>query len=184
MMVSHAVLSAGLLVLAGVSSLPAQQPSSNKELAHTRTEFHFVANGSLERTAPLFGAEEERKWAPGWDPRFIHPQPARDQPGMVFQVSHGELTSTWVNTAFDLAAGHVQYAYVLHDAMVTTIDIRMARQAADKTGVTVVYERTALLPEANAHVQHFAKGDEKAGKEWEAQINDYLAKTLDPATQK
>jgi hypothetical protein len=23
------------------------------------------------------------------------------------------------------------------------------------------------LPEANEHVQHFAKGDEKAGKEWE-----------------
>ncbi len=28
-------------------------------------------------------------------------------------------TSTWVNTVFDLAEGHIQYAYVLANAMVT-----------------------------------------------------------------
>ena len=42
--------------------------------------------------------------------------------------------------------------------------------------MTVVYERTALMPEANEHVQHFAKGDAKAQKEWEESINGYLAK--------
>ncbi len=42
--------------------------------------------------------------------------------------------------------------------------------------MTVVYERTALVPEANEHVQHFTKGDEEAGKEWAEQINGYFAK--------
>ena len=58
----------------------------------------------------------------------------------------------------------------------TLIDIHLTRDSAQKTGVTVLYERTALIPEANEHVQHFAKGDEKAGKEWEDAINGYFAK--------
>ena len=132
----------------------------------------------MEKAAPLFGADEERKWAPDWNPRFVYPNPAHDQQGMIFQVAHGSYTSTWVNTAFDLAGGHIQYAYVLNGAMVTTIDIRLYREGAETTGVTVVYERTALLPEANEHVQHFAKGDEKAGKEWEAADQRVLRKSL------
>ena len=59
--------------------------------------------------------------------------------------------------------------------MVTTIDIHLTRESARKTRVSVVYERTALMPDANEHVQHFAKGDEKAGKEWEEQINRYFS---------
>ena len=60
--------------------------------------------------------------------------------------------------------------------MATLIDIHLTREGTGKTGVTVVYERTALVPEANEHVQHFAKGDEAAGKEWEEAINGYFAK--------
>ena len=60
--------------------------------------------------------------------------------------------------------------------MVTLIDIHLTREGAQKTGVSVVYERTALMPEANEHVQHFAKGDRRPGKEWEEQINGYFAK--------
>ena len=174
MITPHTIFAAGFL-LAAVASLPAQQPSPSEELAHTRTDFHFTANASFEQTAPLFGANEERKWAPDWKPQFVYPKPAHDQQGMVFQVAHGQMSSTWVNTALDLAAGHIQYAYVLNDAMVTTIDIHLTRESARKTRVSVVYERTALLPDANEHVQHFAKGDEKAGKEWEEQINRYFS---------
>ena len=164
----------GVTVLAG-SCLAGQEAATSLSALHTRTEFHFTANAPLEQVAPLFGAHEERKWAPDWNPQFLYPNPPKDQPGMVFQVSHGQMTSTWTNTAFDLAAGHIQYVYLLNDAMATTIDIRLTHEESRKTGVTVVYERTALTPEANEHVQHFAKGDEKARKEWEDQINGYLA---------
>jgi hypothetical protein len=103
---------------------------------------------------------------------------------MIFKVDHSDHSSIWINTAFDLGAGHIQYAYVLNDAMATTIDIHLTRESAQTTGVTVVYERTALIPEANEHVQHFAKGDEKAGKEWEEAINGYLAKSISAAEPK
>lgn len=166
-----------LLAMAALCAAQSQQPApSEPALAHTRVEFHFVADGPLEQVAPLFGANEERKWAADWNPQFIYPTPAHDLAGMVFRVEHGNHSSIWVNTAFDLAAGHIQYSYLLSDAMATLIDIHLTRDAAQKTGVTVVYERTALMPEANEHVQHFAKGDAKAEKEWEDAINVYLAK--------
>ncbi len=153
----------------------AQEPASAP--ARTRNEFSFTVDASFEQVVPLFGANEERKWAHDWNPQFVYPNPARDQQGMVFTVAHGDNSSVWINTALDLNAGHIQYTYVLNDAMATLIDIHATRQGAQKTGVTVVYERTALIPEANEHVQHFAKGDEGAGKEWSDAMNAYFAKS-------
>jgi hypothetical protein len=171
---------AAFTLLIGVATLCKAQAqgsdSSSGTLLHTHTEFRLTADAPFEQTAPLFGANEERKWSPGWDPQFVYPTPAHDQQGMVFRVEHPNHSSTWVNTAFDLTAGHIQYVYVLNDMMTTLIDIHLTRESADKTGVTVVYERTALVPEANEHVQHFAKGDEKAQQEWEESINGYFAK--------
>jgi hypothetical protein len=152
----------------------AQEPAA--KLVHTRTEFSFTVDAPFEQVVPLFGAHEERKWAEGWDPQFVYPTPARDQQGMVFRVAHGQQSSVWINMALDLAAGHVQYAHVLNDVMATLIDIHASRQGPQKTAVTVVYERTALVSEANEHVQHSAKGDENAGKEWGDAINAYFAK--------
>jgi hypothetical protein len=146
-------------------------------LLHTRNQFSFTVDAPFEQVVPLFGANEERRWAHDWNPQFVYPNPARDQPGEVFTVAHGQYSSVWINTALDLAAGHIQYAYVLNDAMATLIDIHATRQGPQKTGVTVVYERTALIPEANEHVQHFAKGDENAGKEWGDAMNAYFAKS-------
>ena len=164
----------GLVGIIACASLHAQADSA--ALVHTRVEFHFVANAPLEQAASLFGADEERKWAPGWDPEFLYPVPARDQPGMVFRIEHPHHSAVWVNTAFDLENGHIQYTYVLNDAMATMIDLHLTRESSQTTGVSVVYERTALIPEANEHVRHFADGDKKAQKEWEEQINGYLGK--------
>jgi len=152
------------------------QTSSPMEAAHTHTQFTFAVHAPFEQTAPLFGANEERKWAADWDPQFIYPQPAHDRQGMVFIVEHPGHSSVWVNTAFDLAAGHIQYTYVLNDAMATLIDIHLKRVGSDQTEVTVLYERTALTPDANQHVEHFAKGDAKAAQEWADAINGYFAK--------
>ncbi len=151
---------------------------------HTRTEFSFTVDAPFDQVAPLFGADEERKWAPDWNPRFIYPIPAHDQRGMVFTVPKGQFTSLWVNTAFDLAAGHIHYVYWVNETMTTLIDIHLMRISGQKTGVSVVYERTALVPEANEHVQHFAEEDAGAGKEWGDAINSYFAKLRTAGPQK
>lgn len=171
---THPVQLLSLMLLTIAGNVMAQSSSKQPAKEHTRTEFRFTANGSFETVGPLFGAHKERAWAPDWNPQFVYPDPAQDREGMVFQVDHGPYTATWVNTAFDLAAGHMQYAYVLGDMMVTTIDIHLVRAGA-RTEVTVVYERSALRTEANGHVREFAAKDAKADEEWAAQINRYLS---------
>ena len=148
-------------------------PTGSEQRVHTEEKFAFTAKGRMEVVAPLFGAAKERVWSPGWNPRFIHPLPAADEQGMVFTVAHDQLTAAWVNTEFDLKSGSIQYVYVIPDALVTVITLRLLPQG-DQTRVEVGYDRTALRAEADAHVRHMAEGDRKAGPEWEQQVNDYL----------
>jgi hypothetical protein len=181
---NHELAIAAVMLLATTITAAEGPATSTETPLHTRTEFNFTVDAPFEQVVPLFGADEERKWAHDWNPQFVHPSSPRDQPGMVFTVAHGHNTSVWINSALDLVAGHIQYAYVLNDAMATLIDIHATREGVNKTAVTVVYERTALMPEANEHVQHFAKGDAGAGKEWGDAMNAYFAARGGAAAQK
>ena len=172
------LLLTAIATLAGtMNSSPVEaQEAAASQLTHTRNEFAFVAKAPYAQVFPLFGAWEEKKWAEGWKPQFVYPALPHDQPGMVFTVKHGGMRSVWTNTAFDPAAGHVQYVYVIPDALVTLIDIHLTKAGSNLTQVSVLYERTALTGEANDHVAHLAKGDAKSGPEWEAAMNEYLRK--------
>jgi len=141
---------------------------------HTDEQFEFVANAVAERVFPLFGAEMERVWAEGWDPKFVWPRQAADCEGMVFQVAQDDRTATWVNTVFNREALRIQYVYVLPDIVATVITVQLAPRS-DSTFVTVRYERTALSGEASGIVRDMARHDSMAGPEWAAQINRYLA---------
>jgi hypothetical protein len=143
--------------------------------AHTEEKFVFTAQAPMEQVAPLFGADKERVWSPGWDPQFIYPVPASDSRGMVFSVAHHHLRSIWVNTELDLKEGRVQYVYVIPDALVTVITLKLTPKG-NQTAVEVDYDRTALTPEADAHVHEMATQDRVSGPEWEQQINEYLKK--------
>lgn len=149
------------------------KPAQGATRAHTEEKFAFVARATMEHVAPLFGAEKERVWAPGWDPQFIHPQPAADEEGMVFAVKHHHMKSVWVNTQFDLKAGRIQYAYVIPEALVTLITLKLTAEG-NQTRVEVAYDRTALSQETDAHVLQMAEQDRSSGPEWEKQVNGYL----------
>ena len=152
-------------------SVSHQAPGTRR--AHTEEKFAFTAHAPMEQVAPLFGADKERVWAPGWDPHFVHPAPASDDEGMIFTVAHGHSKSVWVNTEFDLKAGRVQYVYVIPDAMVTRIRLKLTPEG-NQTRVEIEYDRTALSEEGNEHVQHMAKQDRSSGPDWENQVNGYL----------
>ena len=142
---------------------------------HVRTEFDFTVHAPYGVAAPLFGPEGERAWASdSWNPQFVYPQPAKDIAGAVFRTMHGHHHSTWVNTAFDLDQGHIQYVYVIPDMMVTLIDLHLSKPSADLTHVQVAYERTALNATANEHVREFGEADRNSGKEWGDDIERYL----------
>lgn len=148
--------------------------------AHSQEKFSFPANAPIDQVFPLFGADKERVWAPGWNPQFVQPLPAADVHGMVFSVAHGPLNSIWINTEFDRELGRVQYVYMIPDHLVTLITLRV-QPDGNHTKVDVEYQRTALTPDADAHVEEMAKQDRAAGPEWEKQINDWLVKKPGPA---
>jgi hypothetical protein len=140
---------------------------------HTCEQFAFTVHAPLDVTWPLFGADKERVWAPGWNPVFVWPVNAIDQEGMVFKVPHGDKTAVWVNTVLDRAAHRIQYVYVLPDVVVTVITLQLA-PIAQSTHVAVTYSRTALAAAANDLVSEMAEQDRGAGGEWDLQINTYL----------
>ena len=143
--------------------------------ARSKERFAFTARAPIEQVAPLFGADKERVWAPGWDPHFVHPMPASDEEGMVFIVAHSHLRSVWVNTEFDPKAGRIQYVYVIPDTMVTMITLKLTPEG-NRTQVEVEYDRTALSEEGDVDVRQMGEQDRRSGPDWAKQVNEYLDK--------
>lgn len=152
-------------------------PAAAMAQAHERTEFRFTLDVDYETAAPLFGAWEERQWAPDWKPEFVYPTPPKDQEGAVFRIGAGTAhDAVWMLTRFDLAGGRVQYALVLNHLVFTRIDIHLARNGVRKTDVTVAYEFTALDPAANDHLKVLAASHANQGPQWKAAIEASVRK--------
>jgi hypothetical protein len=144
-------------------------------VVHVENGFEFTVHAPYKNVAPLFGAHGERAWGGAdWDPHFLYPQPARDVEGEVFSVAHGHRRSTWVNTAFDLESGHVQYVYVVPDAQAVLIDIHLHEDGASSTTAKVVYQRTALTSGFNEHVSKLGQKDAGMANEWQTAIEGYV----------
>jgi hypothetical protein len=144
-------------------------------VVHVENGFEFTVRAPYDKVAPLFGAHGERAWAgEDWDPQFLHPQPAQDLEGEVFTVAHSHTRATWVNTAFDLQSGHVQYVYVMPDVQAVLIDIHLQHDDPTKTGVRVLYERTALQARFNEHIREIGHKDSQAAGAWQSSIEKCL----------
>ena len=169
-----------LAASAGLVSLVSAQSPQAEPLARTQTAFDLVVRLPYPEAAALFGPEGERAWAgKHWDPQFLYPQPARDTEGAVFTLHHGPHDAVWVNTTFSLDARRFQYVYFIPGILVTVIDVRFdprpGAEDGSTTAVHVVYTRTAITPEGNAHVAALTEGDRKSGPEWQQAIDTYLA---------
>jgi len=170
------ILAEMAILLGGMVVALAQSPSAAHHSIplHVSNTFEFDVKEPLQQVAPLFGADKERVWAEGWEPQFVYPQPAADQQGSVFQVSHGAHKSTWITTIFDPEKGHIQYAYFVPEAMAVLIDIHLSVAPRSGTHVQVRYDRTALSPELNEHIRHQGEQDAKSEEEWRKSIEGYF----------
>jgi hypothetical protein len=171
------LISSSLPLAAPAEAAPMPEPVHSA--AHVRNSFALTVHEPMHDAALLFGPEGERAWAGDeWDPQFVFPVPAQDVEGAVFTVRRGEHTTVWVNTVFDVQAGHMQYVYILADLLVATIDVRLHAIGSSQTKIEVTYVRTALRPEANEHVEAMGRHDREQGKVWERQIDAYLQRRM------
>jgi hypothetical protein len=163
------------LILAAISPQQVEPAKPSTDLAHVSNTFHFEIRAPLSRVAPLFGPAGERGWAgQNWNPEFLYPGSGRDIQGAVFQVQHGQHTSVWVNTLFDLAAGKMQYVAFIDEVVVTTVDVKLTSTNASRTTVEVTYARTALRRAANDDVRALGDRDRDNGPGWQKDIEKCL----------
>lgn len=146
--------------------------------AHLRRTGIVAVPAPLERAFPLFTPLGERRWAPGWEPRFQYPADGEPNVGATFTTRGEDGRETiWMILDWDPAEHRVRYARVTPGLKTGTVEVTCAPGARATTVATVTYELTALSPEGDADLSTWTEswfaGDLA---EWEAQIAAALAK--------
>ena len=138
--------------------------------------FTIGLNGSVADVTPLFGPVREAEWAPEWSPRFIHPAQGGQEEGAVFTTSGHSGDRLWLLTTYDATKGRVEYVVVTPSLVASEIKIRVVPDGKQHCRATIIYRRSALVPEGNEEV---AKLDSNWAKEqqihWEEAMNKALA---------
>ena len=100
----------------------------------------------------LFTPEGERAWAPGWEPRYLHPADGRAAEGMVFTTSLSEET-IWMMLRYQPAEGRVEYLRLTPGSRLGIVRVDCTSLSATRTRVNVSYELTALTEAGNATIR-------------------------------
>lgn len=110
----------------------------------------FLLAAPIERVRPLFTAEGERAWAPGWDPQWADSEHVHDV-GEVWSTS-GPPVTTWITVQADEQC--VRYARVAPGDSAGIVSVSF--QAVDEgTRVTVGYDLSALSDDGAVRLTAF-----------------------------
>jgi hypothetical protein len=136
--------------------------------------FHLDAPRS--QVFPLFTAEGERGWAPGWNPEILSGAVER---GSAFRTRHENGRETiWVVTEYKPQEGRVSYARAALGSNIGLVDVICTDSAAGGTDVSVRYTLTALSESGSAFVSHFLAPEHYSQmiEEWRTATTQALAK--------
>jgi hypothetical protein len=101
---------------------------------------------------PLFTADGERRWVPGWEPEI----PDGDGgTGSVFVTRMNGVETVWVVVDYDPARGLARYARHVAGVQAGLVDVRCAPLGEDRCAVRVRYTLTPLSEAAVAAVAEF-----------------------------
>lgn len=110
---------------------------------HVERTGSFVLPLPRDDAFPLFTAEGERSWVPGWDPQYLHPPHASNDEGTVFRTGHGGEETWWLVLRHDPAEAAATYARITPGSRLGTVHVRCAELGPSETLVTVTYALTA-----------------------------------------
>ena len=152
---------AGALTASGVAAAPLSQTSS------------FEVRAPCARLMPLFTAQGERAWAPGWEPEILSGDTAR---GSVFRTRTPERETVWAVIEYQPEQGRASYVRIAQGSNMGLVDVRCREVTPGNSEVTVTYTLTALTPEGETFVREFM--EPKSYKdfigEWHEAITAYL----------
>jgi hypothetical protein len=136
--------------------------------------FHLDAPRS--QVFPLFTAEGERAWAPGWNPEMLS---GAEERGSAFRTKHDNGQETiWVVTEYRPQVGRVSYARAALGSNIGLVDVVCTDSAAGGTNVSVRYTLTALSESGRAFVSHFLTSEHYSQmiEEWHTAATQALAR--------
>jgi hypothetical protein len=133
----------------------------------------FTVPAACERLFPLFTAEGERTWAPGWEPEMLSGSVER---GSVFRTHGAGRETVWVVTEYSPAEGRVSYARIAQGSNIGLVDVRCSRSGPQASEIIVTYTLTGISPEGKEYVDQFFGGDAYTDyiEEWRDGIMAYL----------
>jgi Polyketide cyclase / dehydrase and lipid transport len=126
----------------------------------------FHLDAPLARVFPLFTAEGERAWAPGWAPRILS---GGEQRGSAFiTTAHNGAQVAWIVVDYRPAEGRVSYARIVRDSNIGLVDVSCTEPARGGTDVSVRYTLTAVSKAGESFVTQFLAEQHYAGmiEEW------------------
>ena len=132
-------------------------------------------DGRVDKVFPLFTPIEEKRWAPGWDPKPVWPASGEVVEGMVFTVDETPGRVYWVVTHYDPQRHEISYANVLPGQTLNRIEIACKPAGPNQTDCTVRYSFVGLSDEGNKFVEmHTEEVFAGKMKHWVTAINHAL----------
>ena len=136
----------------------------------------FRLDAPLARVFPLFTAEGERGWAPGWEPVILS---GAEERGSAFVTrGHAGIETTWIVADYRPADGRVSYARLAQGSNIGLVDVVCTPADDGGTVVSVRYTLTGVSEQGRAFVREFLEPTHYARMidEWRVATSAALAK--------
>ena len=136
----------------------------------------FRLDAPLARVFPLFTAEGERDWAPGWEPTVLS---GAEERGSAFVTrGHTGIVTTWIVTDYRPSEGRVSYARLAQDSNIGLVDVICTPAEGGGTVVSVRYTLTGVSEQGRAFVRQFLEPEHYSRmiEEWRVATSAALAK--------
>lgn len=130
----------------------------------------FVLDATLDDVRPLFSAEGERRWAPGWEPLWADGSHEHEI-GEVWTTA-GPPATTWVTV--DVGTHHVRYGRVVVGDSAGLVTVTCAENGGSTT-VTVDYDLSALSAAGAERLKQFAADYDDMLAHWQHHTSRALA---------
>ena len=170
---------------AGEDALLGMPPSAEMSANRVRHRYVQTIHAPADRVFAVIEPVAEVEWTPGFEYKWVY---ARDgahakagQEGDVFLTRHhsglgSQGTAIWVISRRDFKERRVQFVRVIPDFQITQIDVHVVPDGK-RSKCEIIYTYTALSDRGRKQLKHITREHYEAQmKEWEEQVNRYLAR--------
>lgn len=153
-----------------------QEDFSLSEVETINRSSAFELDLSPTQTLPLFTAQGEKLWAPGWQPILLSGEGYEQ--GNVWITKQANSTTYWHISRYDTLLHEAVYTFVKPNLLMGTVSVMVTENTNNGSLVNVTYNLTALSEKGNnkLRTQYSRENYPKMIAEWKMLIMDYLDK--------